>query len=378
MPKNAHKLFRLIAALPLLLMTPVFAAEERVVKLTPAQIKTAGITLAQPRPAADNRTGNTLRLTGRVSIPNRGVELVSALVAGQVQSVLVNVGETVRPGTPLARVYSADWIAQQRTYLHAVAEADMTRQKLARDEMLLQDGIIAQSRLEETRAAHAMARATLNEQQQLLKLAGLDKAQIAKLQSAAAIDTVLTVVASMHGVVLEQNVTPGTRVEPGAPLFKLANASTLWVELQASQEQVGQLRIGDPAVAVTCNKGGKIVAISPQVEVASQTALVRTEFDDAGACLRPNQYVEVDIDAKATQDVVAIPVSALVRSAGKDWVFVQTGNGFKLQPVTVQARQRDQAWIKNTLGAQAQVAVSGIAALRGAAAGLGMNTAVEE
>lgn len=377
MPKNAHILFRLIAALPLLLMTPVFAAEEKVVKLTPAQIKTAGITLAQPRPAADNRTGNTLRLTGRVSIPNRGVELVSALVAGQVQSVLVNVGETVRPGTPLARVYSADWIAQQRTYLHAVAEADMTRQKLARDEALLQDGIIAQSRLEETRAAHAKARAALNEQQQLLKLAGLGKAQIAKLR-AEAIDTVLTVVAPMHGVVLEQNVTPGTRVEPGAPLFKLADTSTLWVELQASQEQVGQLRIGDPAVAVMCSKGGKIVAISPQVEVASQTALVRTEFADAGACLRPNQYVEVDIDAKAAQDVVAIPASALVRSAGKDWVFVQTGNGFKLQPVTVQARQRDHAWIKNTLGAQAQVAVSGIAALRGAAAGLGMNTAVEE
>lgn len=373
MPRDSRGLIPLVAALSLWMATQAHAAAtEVVVKLSPAQIDAAGITLAQPHRATDGSAGNTLRLTGRVTVPNRNVELVVAAVAGHIQAVLVNVGETVRRGAPLLRVYSADWVVQQREYLHAAAQADMTRQKLQRDEMLYQEGIIALGRLEETRTAHAKAQADLNEQRQLLKLAGIGPAQIAQLQGANGIESVLTVTAPMGGVVLEQSVTPGARVEPGAPLLKLADTNTLWVELQASQTQTAQLRTGDRAVAVTCGKTGTLIAISPQVDAASQTALVVAEFPNADACLRPNQYVETDVDGTAAQDALSIPASALVRSGGRDHVFVQTPGGLQLQPVTVQARQHEVVWIESTLGTDAKVAVSGIAALRGAVAGLGM------
>jgi len=363
----------LLSALLLIQLSWAASPDDIVIKLTATQIKTAGITLT--RPAAVNKqstTGNTLRLSGRVTIPNQSVQVVSATVSGQLQAVLVNVGESVRAGHALARIYSADWVSRQREYLHAAAEADMTRQKLLRDEALYKDGIIALARLEETRTVHGKAQAALREQQQLLKLAGMSTAQIDKLRDAEAIDPMLTIAAPIAGVVLEQSVTPGTRVEPGAPLFKLANTTVLWVELQAAQGQIDQLRIGDGATTVACGQRGKLVAISPQVDASSQTALVRAEFNNAGTCLRPNQYLEVDVHAQASADALAIPVSALVRSGGKDHVFIQTKDGFKLQPVTVQSRQHEQAWVKNTLGADVQIAVSGIAALRGAAAGLGM------
>jgi multidrug efflux pump subunit AcrA (membrane-fusion protein) len=220
---------------------------------------------------------NTLHLTGRVAVPNRGIQMITATTAGQVQSVLVNVGETVRSGTPLARLYSPELLSMQREYLHARSAAELSNQKLKRDESLFAEGIIAQSRLEDTRIAQMQAQASLQEQQQLLKLSGLSTATINKLTTASDINPVLTVTSSLSGVVLEQSATPGGRVEPGTPLFTLGNTQTLWVELQATPAQLGQLRVGNQVTA-GCKQPGKIIALSPQVSRDSQTALVRAEF----------------------------------------------------------------------------------------------------
>jgi cobalt-zinc-cadmium efflux system membrane fusion protein len=349
--------------------------EEALIKLTATQLKTAGITVATaraPDAGAAPDTGNTLRLTGRVAVPNRGIELVTATTAGQVQAVLVNVGETVRTGTPLARLYSPELLGMQREYLHARSSAELADQKLKRDEALFQDGIISRSRLEETRNGQMQAQASLQVQQQLLKLSGMSAADISKLTNASVIDPVLTITSGLNGVVLEQSATPGGRVEPGTPLFTLGNTRTLWVELQATPAQLGQLQVGNPVTATGCQQQGKLIAISPQVSRDSQTALVRAEFTNAGNCLRPNQYAEVSINGSGdSQAAVSIPAKALVRSSGKDYVFVQTPAGFRLQEVTVLARQTEVAWVSNTLAAGTQVAVSGVAALRGAASGLG-------
>lgn len=353
----------------------VVYSEEAVIKLTAVQIKTAGITVAPARsPGTDAASiaGSTLRLAGRVTVPNRGIELVTATTASQVQAVLVNVGEPVRIGTPLAKLHSPELLSMQREYLHARSAAELGRQKLERDEALFESGIIAMSRLEDTRNAQAQAQASLLEQQHLLKLSGLSTNDIHKLTDASDITPVLTVTSGLNGVVLEQTATPGSRVEPGTPLFKLGNTHTLWVELQATPAQLGQLRVGNQVTATGCQQPGKLIALSPQVSRDSQTALVRAEFVNAGTCLRPNQYAEVSITAGGdNRAVVSIPAKALLRSSGKDYVFVQTPAGFKLQEVAVQTRQGDQAWVSDTLAAGTQVVVSGLSTLRGAASGLG-------
>ncbi len=375
---GAPSLLTLLALIGGLSLSVHSQAEDMVVKLTTAQLKSAGVTVAAARAPDQHQTatGNTLRLTGRVAIPNRGMEMVSATTAGQVQVVLVNVGETVRVGTPLARIYSAELLSLQREYLQARSSAELSAQKLQRDESLLKDGIIAASRLQETRIADAQAQASLQEQQQLLKLAGMSDAGISKLVNASNINPVQTITASLNGVVLEQSAAPGSRVEPGSALFKLGNTQTLWVELQATQAQLGQLSVGNAASAVGCAVAGKVIAINAQVSRDSQTALVRTEFANASKCLKPNQFAEVDLHASGTtQNVVSIPAKALLRSGGKDYVFVQTAAGFRLQEVSVQSRQRidqtESAWVNATLAVGTQVAVSGVAALRGAASGLG-------
>jgi membrane fusion protein, heavy metal efflux system len=370
-------LCNLALALPLLAAGDGWANE--VVKLTATQIKSAGVTVATVQPAsAHAMTGNSLRLSGHVAIPNRGIDMVSATAAGQVQALLVNVGETVRTGTPLARLYSPDLLSLQRAYLQARSDAELSSQKLKRDEALFADGIIAQSRVEETRIAHTQAQANLTEQRQMLKLAGMSETSIGKLTSAIDINPVQIISARVGGIVLEQSVTPGERIEPGAALFKVGDTRTLWMELQATQAQFNQLQVGNKVAIEGCNQSGHIIAISPQVNTNSQTALVRAEFANAGKCLHPNQFVEVEVTTQggggssgSSHKVVSIPAKALLRSGGKDYVFVQDDNGFRMQEVAVQSRQSDVVWVSDSLPAGTKIAVSGITALRGAASGLG-------
>ena len=353
-------------------LTSLAHADDTLIKLTTTQLKTAGITVvAATASDSQSTTGNTLRLTGRTSIPNRNVAQVSATISGQVQAVLVNVGEAVRAGSALVRIYSPELLQLERSYLTARSQAVVTQNKLQRDAALFKDGIIAQSRLDESRAIDQQAQAALQEQQQLLKLAGLSTKTIAALTEASQINPTLTLSAPITGLVLEQQVTPGIQVDAGTPLFQVGNTQTLWVELQAAQNQWSQLHIGNRAQVVGCQTTGKIVAISPQVSKDSQTALVRAEFTHIDACLRPNQYAEVDIAGRGDGYVVSIPSSALLRSSGKDYVFVQTDAGFKQQEVTVKARQNQQVWVSDDLPVGSKVAISGIAALRGAASGLG-------
>ncbi len=385
LPTGQFNLYR--RTLPALLSSPLLisigawaimplqaSGEALPIRLTAAQIKTAGITVATARApvaGAAIATGSSLTLTGRVTIPNRGIGLVTATTSGQVQAVLVNVGESVRAGSPLARLYSPEFLGMQREYLHARSAAQLGDQKLQRDEALFEAGIIAQSRLEETRSAQLQAQTSLQEQHQLLKLAGLSAADINKLTSATDITPTLTVTANITGVVLEQSAIPGSRVEPGTTLFTVGDTRTLWIELQATAAQLNQLKIGAAVKSAGCAQTGKLIAISPQLSRDAQTALVRAEFNHADNCLRPNQYAEVSINGSGNQAVVGVPVKALIRSSGKDYLFVQTPAGFTLREVAVQARQGDQAWVNNTLPAGTQVVVTGLAALRGAASGLG-------
>jgi RND family efflux transporter MFP subunit len=348
------------------------------VQLTATQINTAGITTAEIRIAEAGTqlpVGNLLQLNGRVVLPNQAIELISTTVSGKIQAVLVNVGETVRPGTALLKIYSPEFLTIQREYLEAHSLARLSGNQLKRDEALYQDGIIAARRLEDARSHDLLAQATLREHRQLLKLAGMSDSAINSLTSASNMSPTITLNAQRNGAVLEQHISPGDNVEAGAALLQLGNIRTLWVELQASQAQLAQLQLGDAASINGCGKSGKLIAISPQVSRDTQTAFVRAEFTDPGTCMRPNQYVVAKITTRGTnQPMLSVPASALVRNANKDYVFVKTATGFSLQEVQVRARQADKIWLSRTLPDGTLVAVTGLAALRGAVAGLGPET----
>lgn len=359
-----------LAALALVIPALVGAAEPRI-DLSAERLAAAGVQFT-PAAAPDPLEGASLRLTGRVQVPNTGLELVLAPVDGRVESLLVDPGQTVKAGQPLVRIHSGSLVSMQRGLVAARVRTDVARTRAARDASLHADGIIARNRLEESQAQLTQSEAELREHVQLLRLAGFSAAAVDHMDSAADIGPQLTLAARRDGQVLEQLAGVGQAVETGTPLLRLARLDALWIELQATRDQALLVRTGDVVQVGGCDRPGKVIATAMQLGAQSQTVLVRVELSAPGGCVAPNQYVEALVaPAQHADGLVQVPAMAVVRQQDRHFVFVKTGAGIEPRAVTVERRSGQWAWIHGEVRTGDAVASAGIAALKGSWQGFG-------
>ncbi len=342
-------------------------------RLTPEQIRVAGIRIASARgaDASRDKSSSGMQLDGRVVLPGDHPGTVLSAVTGQLEAQFVQVGQAVRPGMPLLRIHSAELATLQREYLHAHAATSLAESRVKRDETLFKEGIIAQARLNETHAAYQMAIATEQEQRRALLLAGYSEQEVQALRPES-ISATLTVQARVAGVVSEQPLRAGQHIEVGTVLLRLAGPGPWWIDLQASSAQVRDLSVGDAVSVPGCHQPGRVIAIGSQVDPASQTVVVRAEVPEPEKCLRVNQYVQTNISkGSVPAGWVSVPASAVVRHGTREFVFVKDAERFRPVEISVARRDGTNAWLSAGIAAGTEVAISGTAALKGAWLGLG-------
>ncbi len=349
-----------------------WAANAPVAPQRPSGLQTEVVRSLGPEDQNAAQGAAGIQLSGRVTVPNASLDQVLAQVTGRIESVRVNPGDRVKPGQVIARLYSGELLGKQRAYLAARAQSDLVTTRATRDEALFAEGVIAESRLQATRAEAQGAAATLREERQLLRIAGLDEASVQQLRSAEGMSPLLTVTARRAGMVLEQSVKVGQQVEDGMPLFTIAALDLLWLELQATREQAAALAVGDRIVIPGCKAAGHLIATGVQLDSVTQTVLVRAQVQGAADCMAPNQFVQVRVlSARAQAGQVSVPAGAVVHRAGKDYVFVQAATGFEPTQVDIERYQGTRAWLRSGPAAGKTVAITGLAALKGNWLGIG-------
>ena len=373
-PMTRPTICRLIALLAAGFVSAAQAQSADPIRISPDQLAKAGVVFAAVKPASTAGVG--VRLAGSVVYPPNRIEIVSAPAAGVVQAVLVNSLENVKAMQALARLHSPQLLEWQRDYVQLAAQLELATKKTERDENLFKEGIIAASRLQDTRNQLAQAQVAVQERAQMLKLAGMRQAAIATLASQHGLNPVIDIQTPRGGTVLELMVAPGQRVEAGAPLVKLARAGELWLELQASRMQGDQIAIGDTVNVRACKESGRVSAIAPQMAEQSQLVIVRATLPGADRCLRAGQYLEATISSKTVpQTGWLVPAGALVRDAGREILFVRDAKGVRPLNVTVITRDAASAVVQGALQDGVQVAVQGTANLKGIWLGLGVPAA---
>lgn len=332
-----------------------------------AQTQAAGVR-TQRLTAAPTSAGAGLVLPGTVELPPQATELLSAPLAGVVQQVLVQPGQRIKAGEPVARLLSPELLTWQRELLQAQSQARLASTRLERDEQLYAEGIIAKLRLQDSRAQQEQAQWAVQERRQALRLVGIH-APDTPLQPQ------LTLRAAVAGTVLEVTAVPGQRLEAGMPVAKIARSGQRVIALQATPEQAQRLRVGDPLTLPGCKASARLTAISPQVNASNQAVQVRADFTAAEDCLRVQQFVQAVVGAQAgdaaTQADLAVPVQAVVRQAGRAYVFVRTPQGFLPTPVELGPENGPLVRVRSGLKGGEDIAVRGTAALKGAWMGLG-------
>ncbi|MEO6696857.1 MAG: efflux RND transporter periplasmic adaptor subunit [Gammaproteobacteria bacterium] len=345
----------------------LYAAED--IALTAQQAQALGIVSA---PLRKQDTAVGVGLPAQVVIPNNQMHIVSAPTDGFVQTMLAAVNEEVKRGQALARLQSPALIEAQRAFLQAATRAELQRENLRRDEELLKEGIIAQSRYSATKNGYTEAAAELAEREQLLSLYGMSVPAIKQLRDKRTLTSAVEIVSPIAGVVLEQLAVAGQRTETSAPLYKVASLSPLWLEVAVPLSRVAQINEGGKITVPVHQATGKVLSVGRNVDSVNQTVMVRAEVTEGAERLRPGQQIEVLIAApsSATEQWV-VPNQALVRQENQAYVFVQTPGGFRVQAVTVVSAAAETSTIQAPLRGNEHIAVRGMVALKGAWQGLG-------
>ncbi|MBP7626323.1 MAG: biotin/lipoyl-binding protein, partial [Zoogloea sp.] len=162
----------------LLVAGSVQAADARFVPVTAAQAQALGI---QTQRVGAGSKAAAAGLPATVSIPNSQVRVIAAPLAGVVESLETAPGLSVTKGQVLVRLSSPQALELQRDRIQADAQAGLARQSLKRDEQLFREGLIAESRLQASRANAAQSAAQAAERAQELRLAQHSRGQTLSL-----------------------------------------------------------------------------------------------------------------------------------------------------------------------------------------------------
>lgn len=329
----------------------VTVAAEASLTLNPTQVEALGVrTLA----AAPGATTGGARYPASVLIPSGQQRVVAAPLPALVESLLVSVGDTVRAGQILGALRSAQAQELQHDVHVARSQATLSGATLTRDEQLYQEGLIATSRLEASRAQASLAREQRDERELALRQAG---------GSARQEGGGLALKAPISGVVMERPVVVGQRVEANSMLYRLAILSPLWLEMQIPARDAGAVRLGDTVSVSRSTARGRVIAIGPAVDAASQSILVRAELAASVTDLRPGQGIEAQLEGAAA-GLVSVASGALIEERGGTGVFVEVTPGrFELRPVTVVGSAEGTTSVRG-LAAGSRVVVQGMASLK--------------
>ncbi|MFI9651884.1 efflux RND transporter periplasmic adaptor subunit [Guyparkeria halopsychrophila] len=346
--------------------------------MSASQVQALGIQTTATE-AASNVAGHAY--PAEVRVPPANETVLAAPVDGLIQQVRVAEGETVTQGQPVASLLSSGLVTLQSDYLETLASHRVAAQALERDRSLAAEGIIAERRLNETRGTYNQSTARLSALRQSLSLAGMSDAALDKLDQTRRIDPVLDLVAPQDGTVMEQMITAGERVNAASALIRISTLDTLWLEVRLPVERLADVQPGDRVSVEDKGIQAEVILTGSRIDPDDQTVMIRARVEAVDGRLRPGQFLRVRLEGEDQANLLRVPSSAIIRQGGDSFVFVATQGGFDAYPVerlgesngwlTIRVVDTSDTGDRPQLSAGDQVAVNGVATIKGAWQGMG-------
>jgi RND family efflux transporter MFP subunit len=254
---------------------------------------------------------NSITSPGEVVLNQYKTALVSLRIDGQIIKRLAKMGEEVETGQALAVISSIQMSEAQQAYIVNVKEWRRVKQ--------LGKQVVSGKRFIEARSKWHSSEARL-------VALGLDKKQLSELEKNQNPDGIFRLNSPINGIVISDDFIEGEYAAAGSQLFVVSDESVIWVEASVSPDQASLFTKGDFAEVVHSGEShsGVVSQISHIVSESTRTLKIRIEIDNSKDDLHPGQFVTVKLRQAASVKKMAVPESALVRTADGDWgVFVE-------------------------------------------------------
>lgn len=273
---------------------------------------------------------------------------------GTVRQVMLTPGEVVEAGAVLVTL---DTSVEEAELKAQEAEAALAQTLLGRVQRLSRTRAASADEVDRARAERDVA-----------------LAQIARIKAIIARKTIRAPFRARVGL---SDVHPGQYLSEGTELTTLQGVDDgVHVDFTVAQQVAEDLRVGDDVEVFTTGDAlpiaASIVAVDARIDPTTRNALVRARIEDAANIPAPGASVRVRVPVGPSVTAVAVPVSALRRGPGGDYVFVvesdQDGQiRAHLRQVESGTMLGDEVLIQAGLAAGEQVAAAGSFKLREAA-----------
>lgn len=273
------------------------ADDSGAITISPAMVQNLGVRTAR---VERGKLWKRVDTVGYVDFDENMISHVHLRTDGWIENLAVkSEGTRVRKGDLLFELYSPTLVNAQDEYVQALASRN-TR-------------LISASR------------------ERLLSL-GINKAQIDTLEKTRWAQQRVKIYAQQDGIVSHLNAREGMFVKPRMEVMTLADLSSIWIQVEVFERQSEWVQQNKPAeITVPYLPGrsweGTVEYVYPSLDPKTRTLRARLRFDNPDESLKPNMFTNVTIFGGATQDVISIPLEALIRTGGSERVIVSLGKG---------------------------------------------------
>jgi membrane fusion protein, heavy metal efflux system len=294
--------------------------------------------------------------TGSVGYDQLHLARIRPMARGRIEALDVNAGDRVVAGQRLAVLDNFDLSAAHSKVLSAEAALNQAKAQLVaasaaydRATNLIRNDLVSQAELEARRATVAAMEADLRTKEAQSRQYQEEEARLSPVHPATAgigsssdqppLNSRGAIVAPFAGVVDSVSIAQGEIIDPATPIFTVSDLSTVWVQADVAERDLGAVKVGDAVeVRVSAFPGrvfsGRVTYIPDQIESATGMAKVRCEVANPDGALRVNMFATVTILSPQDGDAVLVPSSSLQEVNKQSVVFVPTGDGqFVWRPV---------------------------------------------
>jgi RND family efflux transporter MFP subunit len=325
---------------------------------------------------------HTLSLAGQFQ-PYQVVD-VHPKVTGFMVKINVDIGDRVHKGETLAVLEVPELNAQLKGTGFEVERAkdDLLRaqNEIKRDEAIhsalhadyerlvetskAQPGLIAQQELDDAQSKDLSsesqvdaAKATAAGAQQHAEVAHTDKDRVQAMQNYT------NVVAPLDGVIVWRYADTGALIQSGTnsneqdiPIVRLSQSGLLRLRMPIPENDVQFVHIGDPMQvrvdAIGRSFTGKIMRFTRDVNFETRTMETEIDVENQDLSISPGMYANTEMQLGHAENVVTIPVEALVLNGSQETVYLlDASNHIRTRNVEVGLRGSRLAEIKSGLEA---------------------------
>lgn len=270
----------------------------------------------------------SLAASAEVVLDETRVRAVAIAIPATVTRWLVEPGEFVAIGQPLAELQSPEMASVKSQYLTAVADWTRDHKQWKRATGLRLKEMISQAEVDNLEASEKSALSHLRGLEAQLLSLGLSREDIDSLSVRQDANGNWLFRVGHSAAIIERRAALGQRLDAGSTLALIGDPTALWIQAHVREQDLARFQVGQEVVFTADGESlsrsrGKVIWVSQYLEPETRTGIVRARVTDGNDRLRAHMFGRALLRSANGQESLLVSKDAVQWEGCCNIVFVQ-------------------------------------------------------